>query len=66
MSHALIGFLTGKNHPLRTALTDNADQLAAEVLARAVHTGEGATAVPGGEELAGPSGLRFWIAKATV
>ena len=62
-----------EDEQMRTALTEQADQLAAEVLATAVHAGPGPESdavTPGSAagtgELAGPAGLRFWIARATA
>jgi isoleucyl-tRNA synthetase len=45
---------------LRTALTEHADQLAAEVLAVRQHGGQAGS----GEGVEGPSGSRFWLARA--
>jgi isoleucyl-tRNA synthetase len=47
---------------MRTALTEHAEPLAAEVLASAVHAGK-----PGqGAGIEGPAGSRFWLARATA
>jgi isoleucyl-tRNA synthetase len=47
---------------MRTALTEHAESLAAEVLAVTVHAQE-----PGvGPGLEGPAGFRFWLTRATA
>ncbi len=51
---------TADDEQLRTALTEHADQIAAEVLAVAVHDDTAGSGTP----VEGPAGLRLWLRKA--